>query len=86
MHIYILRPVILSLLLSDNYFKQYSCLRNAVALGCTANSMGVLSKEGISQLNTKRPIDGMLIYIEEKQWEKRLNLNFFKEEEMKIDF
>lgn len=48
--------------------------------------MGVLSKEGISQLNTKRPIDGMLIYIEEKQWEKRLNLNFFKEEEMKIDF
>lgn len=76
MHIFILRPLILSLLLSDNYFKQYSCLRNAVALGCTANSMGVLSKEGISQLNTKRPIDGML----------NLNLNFFKEEEMKIDF
>lgn len=45
--------------------------------GCTANSMGVLSKEGISQLNIKRPTDGMLIYIEEKQWEKRLNLNFF---------
>lgn len=77
MHIFILRPVILSLLLSDNYFKQYSCLRNAVALGCTANSMGVLSKEGISQLNTKRPIDGMLIYIEEKRLGEEVKLKLF---------
>lgn len=43
-------------------------LRNEFTLGYTANSMGVLSKEGISQLNIKRPTDGMLIYTKEKQW------------------